>query len=43
MAEPFGEQDEAGSGKRPAPTIEGKATEISTEPAPGGSDDADSA
>ena len=43
MAEPFGDQDEAGSGKRPAPTIEGKATEISTEPAPGGSDDADSA
>ncbi|MGB6346431.1 MAG: mitofilin family membrane protein [Methyloceanibacter sp.] len=43
MAEPFGDQDEVGSGKRPAPTIEGTATEISTEPAPGGSDDADSA
>lgn len=43
MAEPFGDQDEAESGKRPAPTIEGTATEISTEPAPGGSDDAESA
>ncbi len=43
MAEPFGNQDDAESGKRPAPTIEGTATEISTEPAPGGSGDTESA
>jgi hypothetical protein len=32
-AEPFGDHDNAG--KRPAPTIEGTATEVSVEPAPG--------
>jgi hypothetical protein len=35
MAEPFGIQDQGGPGKRPAPTIEGTATEVSVEPAPG--------
>ncbi len=34
MAEPFGDQDRNdGLGKRPAPTIEGTATEVSVEPA----------
>jgi hypothetical protein len=33
MAEPFGIQDQGGPGKRPAPTIEGTATEVSVEPA----------
>src|SRR5262245_321585 len=35
MAEPFGDQLNPGSGKRPAPTIEGTATEVSIDPAPG--------
>jgi hypothetical protein len=36
MAEPFGDQDRnEGLGKRPAPTIEGTATEVSVEPASG--------
>ena len=43
MAEPFGDQDDAGPGKRPAPTIEGTATEISMEPAPGESGETGSA
>ncbi len=34
MAEPFGDQLNPGSGKRPAPTIEGTATEVSIDPAP---------
>ena len=34
MADNFGDQDNAG-GRRPAPTIEGIATEVSVEPAPG--------
>jgi hypothetical protein len=34
MADTFGDQLSAGSGKRPAPTIEGTATELSIEPAP---------
>ena len=36
MADPFGDQDQGpgGANKRPAQTIEGKATEISVEPAP---------
>jgi hypothetical protein len=38
MAEPFGDQLNPGSGKRPAPTIEGTATEVSIEPAPGETD-----
>ena len=35
MAEPFGDQDQrpGGAGKRPSPTIEGTATELSVEPA----------
>jgi hypothetical protein len=35
MADPFGDQDQSpgGIGKRPSPTIEGTATEISVEPA----------
>ena len=33
MADPFGDQDQGGKGKRPAQTIEGTATEISVEPA----------
>jgi hypothetical protein len=42
MADPFGDQDQSpgGAGKRPAPTIEGTATELSVEPAV---DDADPA
>jgi hypothetical protein len=35
MAEPFGDQLNPGSGKRPAPTIEGTATEVSIDAAPG--------
>jgi len=35
MAEPFGDPLNPGSGKRPAPTIEGTATEVSIEPASG--------
>jgi hypothetical protein len=36
MVEPFGDQDkDGGSGKRPAQTIEGTATEVSIEPGPG--------
>jgi hypothetical protein len=35
MAEPFGDPLNPGSGKRPAPTIEGTATEVSIDPAPG--------
>jgi hypothetical protein len=35
MAEPFGTKDQGGPGKRPAPTIEGTATEVSIEPGPG--------
>ena len=35
MAEPFGDQLNPSSGKRPAPTIEGTATEVSVDPAPG--------
>ena len=38
MAEPFGDQLNPGSGKRPAPTIEGTATEVSIEPTPGETD-----
>ena len=34
MAEPLGTQDQGGAGKRPAPTIEGTATEVSMDPAP---------
>src|SRR6476620_4527935 len=34
MAEPFGDQLNPGSGKRPAPTIEGTATEVSIDAAP---------
>lgn len=34
MAEPFGTQDRSGASKRPAPTIEGTATEIAVEPGP---------
>ena len=36
MADPFGDQDQGpgGANKRPAQTIEGKATEISVEPTP---------
>lgn len=34
MAETFGDHMSAGSGKRPAPTIEGTATEVSVDPAP---------
>jgi hypothetical protein len=34
MAEPFGNRDQGGGGKRPAHTIEGTATEISIEPTP---------
>src|SRR5512146_2409916 len=41
MAEPFGDQLNPGSGKRPAPTIEGTATEVSIEPAPGETDSPD--
>ena len=33
MADPLGDQDQGGKGKRPAQTIEGTATEISVEPA----------
>ena len=32
MADPLGDQDQGGKGKRPAQTIEGTATEISVEP-----------
>jgi hypothetical protein len=35
MADTFGDHVNAGSGKRPAPTIEGTATEVSVDPAPG--------
>ena len=35
MAEPFGDQLNPGTGKRPAPTIEGTATEVSIDAAPG--------
>jgi hypothetical protein len=35
MAEPFSVQLNPSSGKRPAPTIEGTATEVSIDPAPG--------
>jgi hypothetical protein len=35
MAESFGDPQNPGSGKRPAPTIEGTATEVSVEPGPG--------
>jgi hypothetical protein len=35
MAEPFGDQLNPGSGKRPAPTIEGTATEVTIDPVPG--------
>jgi hypothetical protein len=35
MAEPFGDPLNPGSGKRPAPTIEGTATEVSIDPARG--------
>ena len=35
MAEPFGDPLNPSSGKRPAPTIEGTATEVSLDPAPG--------
>jgi hypothetical protein len=35
MAEPFADQLNPGSGKRPAPTIEGTATEVSIDAAPG--------
>lgn len=35
MAEPFGSQDQAAAPKRPAPTIEGTATEVSSEPSIG--------
>jgi Mitochondrial inner membrane protein len=36
MADTFGDQQQdGGPGKRPAPTIEGTATEVSVEPAPG--------
>lgn len=34
MAEPFGTQEQGGASKRPAPTIEGTATEVSVEPGP---------
>jgi hypothetical protein len=34
MAQPLGTQDQGGAGKRPAPTIEGTATEVSMDPAP---------
>lgn len=34
MADTFGDHMSAGSGKRPAPTIEGTATEVTVEPAP---------
>jgi hypothetical protein len=34
MTDTFGDHMSAGSGKRPAPTIEGTATEVSVEPAP---------
>ena len=34
MAEPFGDQLNPGTGKRPAPTIEGTATEVTVDPAP---------
>ena len=33
MADPLGDQDQGGKGKRPAQTIEGTATEMSVEPA----------
>ena len=34
MADPIGDQDQSpgGAGKRPAPTIEGTATELAVEP-----------
>jgi hypothetical protein len=35
MAEPFGDQLNPSCGNRPAPTIEGTATEVSIDPAPG--------
>jgi hypothetical protein len=35
MAESFDDTHRPGSGKRPAPTIEGTATEVSVDPAPG--------
>jgi len=35
MAESFDDPHRPGSGKRPAPTIEGTATEVSVDPAPG--------
>ena len=43
MAEPFGDQLNPSSGKRPAPTIEGTATEVSIDPAPGESGSPDPA
>jgi len=36
MAHPFGDQDPGAAAKRPAHTIEGTATEVKVEPAPGG-------
>jgi hypothetical protein len=35
MADPFGDPNDPGASKRPAPTIEGTATEIASEPAAG--------
>jgi hypothetical protein len=35
MADPFGDPNDPGASKRPAPTIEGTATEISSEPTAG--------
>jgi hypothetical protein len=43
MAESFGDPHSSGSGKRPAPTIEGTATEVSVDPAPGETASADPA
>ncbi len=38
MADPFGDPNDPGASKRPAPTIEGTATEIASEPAAGAGD-----
>jgi hypothetical protein len=43
MAEPFGDQNDSAGPKRPAPTIEGTATEISIEPVSGDDATADPA
>jgi hypothetical protein len=43
MAESFGDPHNPGSGKRPAPTIEGTATEVSVDPALGDAASADPA